>query len=544
MEASISHLVQVEVGGVQSYIFDGSRLRGWRGASALLDQAERVDIPDALASHGEAVTVLRRGGGVVLLGVRKGLLDADDEEHALAEIEETVADAYRRSAPGAQVYSSRVPFDGDEVQASLSTLSFRTTERRNQAPQGDPEASLLGALVRPCGSCGARPAQTDSEINDDGTLLCSVCEAKATYGRRVRTEQMSGSLLARFAGSLADRPDSARQVSPEEVPDCVPDDLNAIAEVGNGSIALIQADGNSLGKTVQQIGSRAQYEALSRGIADAVETAVFDTLAEHGPRGGGQSKTLPWEVIFLGGDDVLIATADDIALEVARALTRRVEEETRVLFDEAPLGALDRPYLSMGTGVVVADPHVPMATLRSLAHSLERSAKDRTYALMEDGSRREVSTLDFHRITGSGSASLSYIRDYALRPSRALGRPDVALTQRPFTIDEMERVIDVAQAWSREQLPGHKLQALRESLFDSPAAAMQQWTHVVARASNSEQGTWQKLNALTNPVRGLVADAKEERTPFVEHEGDTNGESPLRLSTPLLDVIDICDLLD
>ncbi len=543
MEASISHLIQVEVGGVQSYIFDGSRLRGWRGASALLDQAERVDIPEALAPWEEAVTVLRRGGGVVLLGIREELLDADGEERPLEKIEDTVADAYRSSAPGAQVYSSRVPFDGDEMQEVLSALSFRTTENRNQAPQANPEASLFGALARPCGSCGARPAETDSEFSDDGTLLCSVCEAKATYGRKVRSEQMDESLLARFTEYLSGRPDSERQVTPEEVPGCVPEDLNAIAEVGNGSIALIQADGNSLGKTVQQIGSRAQYEALSRGIADAVETAVFSTLAKHGPR-GTRHKTLPWEVIFLGGDDVLIATADDIGLKVARALTRRVEDETRVLFDEAPLGALDRPYLSMGTGVVFANPHVPMATLRSLAHSLERSAKDRTYALMEGDSEREVSALDFHRVMGSGSASLPYIRDYALRPDRTLGRSDVALTQRPFTIDELEQVIGVAEDWSREQLPGHKLQALRESLFDSPAAAMQQWTHVVARASDSERGTWQELNALTNPADGLAGDAKRERTPFVEHGGDTDGGPPPRLSTPLLDVIDACDLLD
>ncbi len=550
MANAIAHLVQVEVGGVQSYIFNGSRLRGWRGASALLDRAERLKIPEALRNqYGEAVTALRQGGGVVLLGVQDGGPDPE-------EVAETVEDTYKEHAPGARVYSASVPFDGGDVSASLAALTFETTDARNRAPQTDPDVPLLGAMTRPCGSCGTRPAETDSEISDDGTLLCSVCARKATHGRRVRGGQEEGSVLARFAAHLeADAPSTSADamstdtLSADVLADCVPADLNAVAEAGNGSVALIQADGNSLGKTIQQIQTRDQYEALSGGLAEAVQTAVFDTLAEHGPRPpkGGEAGTLPWEIIFLGGDDVLLATADDIALEVAQALTRRIERRTGDLFGQAPLDALSRSRLTMGTGVVVADPHVPMAVLRRLAHSLERSAKDRTYHLVE-AEDREVSTLDFHRVTGSGSASLSHIRDHALRPRHTATGYEASLTQRPFTIDELKTVVDVAKQWRAGQVPGNKLQALRESLFASPAQAMRQWTHVVARAPKGRRDTWQALEALTDPAGKHVPSSASVKMPFVEHGPSASSGSSLpdqtyQATTPLLDVLDVYALL-
>jgi hypothetical protein len=541
MANALAHLVQVEVGGVQSYIFNGSRLRGWRGASALLDRAERLKIPEVLRNqYGGAVRTLRQGGGVVLLGVQGGGPDPE-------EVAETVEDTYKEHAPGARVYSASVPFDGGDVSASLAALTFEATDARNRAPQTDPDVPLLGAMTRPCGSCGTRPAETDSEIADDGTLLCSVCARKATHGRRVRGGQEEGSVLARFAAHL--EATDAPSVSVDALADCVPADLNAVAEAGNGSVALIQADGNSLGKTIQQIQTRDQYEALSGGLAEAVQKAVFNTLAEHGPRPprGASAGTLPWEIIFLGGDDMLLATADDIALEVAQGLTRRIEARTGELFGQPPLDALGRSRLTMGTGVVVADPHVPMAVLRRLAHSLERSAKDRTYHLIE-AEGREVSTLDFHRVTGSGSASLSHIRDHVLRPRHTAAGYEASLTQRPFTIDELETVVDVAQQWRAGQVPGNKLQALRESLFASPAQAMRQWTHVVARAPKGRRDTWQALEALTDPGGKHAPSGASVKMPFVEHGPSASrgssrpGQTP-RATTPLLDVLDVYALL-
>jgi hypothetical protein len=348
------------------------------------------------------------------------------------------------------------------------------------------------------------------------------------------------SLLDRFRRYLSQREEGASPtpVDADDLPACVPDDLNAIAEAGDGEIALIQADGNSLGKTVQELVSLAQYRSLSEQVGEAVETALFETLAQHGPRGG----TLPWEVLFLGGDDILLATADDIALTVVTSLVRRIEDRTEAIFSKPPLDAIGRSHLSFGAGVVIADPHVPIAVLRELSHQLERSAKRRTYARLNEDPDAEISTLDIHRITGSGSASLDHIRSYALQPRRVGGFDAVRLTRRPFTLGEVEEVIRVAQAWSESSIPTSKLHALRESLFVSPAEAMRQWTHVVGRASPKHRTAWMQLYDLLDQDN---ASGDYSRPPFMAHRSTGHHEdaSYPAITTPLLDVIDLYDLV-
>ena len=534
MASSFSHLVQVEVGGVQSYIFNGSRLREWRGASALLDRAERVSVKDAVAALEADVEVLRQGGGVVVLGVP----DGPDPE----AVERAVVAAYRDAAPGAQVYSAHAPLKGttqDDVQRSLSALTFAVERNRGTNLQVDLQGDLLGAMARPCDSCGERPAETSTEISDDGRLVCTICSEKGQHGGRVRRGQAHKSVLNRFRAYLEQGDDTgSHRVRPGDLASCLPDDLNAIAETGD-ALALIQADGNSLGKTVQALTSLDQYEALAAQIADAVEHALFETLAQYGPEGG----TLPWEILFLGGDDILVATADHIALDVTTSLIRRIEQRTKAVFETAPLDDLGRSHLSMGVGIVVADPHVPIAVLRGLAYGLERSAKKRTYRLQNQDESAEVSTVDLHRITGSGSASIPHIRDHVLQPRRRGTLHEaplkVELTQRPFTLEELTDVIRVAQSWNEAGLPNNKLHALRESLFTSPAEAMRTWTHTVGRASKGRHGSWMNLNAL---VSGSTGDDGYEQPPFAVRPAADDSDSPTA-TTPLLDVLDVYALL-
>ncbi|WP_022835008.1 Cas10/Cmr2 second palm domain-containing protein [Salisaeta longa] len=545
MDEQFSHLVQVEIGGVQSYIFNGSRLREWRGASALLDKAERVDISTTIADLSDQATILRQGGGVVVIGVHPG---GDP-----SRVQQAITDAYRRAAPGADVYGAQIPLSGTtakEVQAALSKLAFAVERNRGVSLAPDMHGALLGPMERPCDSCGERPAAVATEIADDGRLVCTICDHKGRYGGNVRRGDASASVLERFQRYLETQDEDAAagfRVQPKHIASNLPDDLNAIAETGD-ALALIQADGNSLGKTVQSLTSLAQYEALADRIARAVEESVFETLAQHGPQPRANGKAvLPWEILFLGGDDILIATADTIAVDVISSLIQSIETRTREVFAAPPLDALDRSFLSVGAGLVVADAHVPIATLRTLAHDLEREAKKRTYRRQnESKADAEISTVDFHRITGSGSASINKIRTQALTPQRAATYEAVQLTKRPFTLEELRDVVAVANAWKSAGLPNNKLHALRQSVFESPSEAMRTWTHTVGRSSSQHAEAWMDFHRLLESAD----DATSIRPPFVitatdgASENSANGDKKcLEAATPLLDVLDIHALL-
>ena len=505
-------LIQVEVGGIQQYIFEGARLREWRGASALLDRIDRRALGQVVAD--EPVEVIRSGGGVAVL-----LVPNDAPGGTAERIEEELIGLYESEAPGAAAYATRVEGTGESVLDLMDRLALRAATERERVPVFDADASLLGPLVRFCDSCGRRPAEMARTLGGEGELLCRCCHAKGRHGLRIRNGEAAGSLINRFAEHRAEH-DAPGWPPADDLPGLVPDDLEALAETDpNNDVALIQADGNALGQTIQQIDELDAYREFSDRVAEGVETAVFDALIDHPPRDG----TLPWEVVFLGGDDVLLFTAASIALPVAEALIENVRAET------APLTRpYDRGYLSLGLGIAAADPHVPASVLRGLAGELEDSAKTLAYAREE-----EVSTVDYHRITGEGATTLDHVREESLRPERDYrareDQPPTRLTARPFTAEHLRAVRTVASAWQASELPHGKLHRLRESLFESPAAARKAWAHVLARAPDDRRPAWRQLQDLS--VNGQAAG--EAALPWTR-AGDDSG----RRETYLLDVLD------
>lgn len=540
-----AHLIGFETGGIQAFIFEGRRLREMRGASALLDQeggrALRALVEERF---GERADVLRSQGGVLLLGVPEG---TGDPEALVNEIETAVLGHLRAEVPGASVYAARVACEaGQDVSDQLARFNFAVARRQGQSPAADPGAELLGPLARFCDSCGRRPAAEPVSVGGDADLLCRVCARKSDYGRRVRHGQAPGSAFARFA-RYADERDGWSEA---DVREAVPDDFGAIAETApDGDLALILADGNRLGQTLRHLTSFEQYTAFSRGVAEVVEDAVFEALAEatETHRTPDARDEMPWEIVFLGGDDVLLVTAADLALPVALALMEKVEEKSAALMEELGL-AEHRERIAMAAGVAIGPPSTPFDALRELASALEGRAKDAAYARLEAGTP-ECSTIDFHRLTSSGQVSLARIREQEMRPRRRPAGEDVRLTMRPYTTEGLRGVLRVAKRWNAGGLPGHKLQYLRERLFESPAEAALGWTHVIGRASEKRRSTWRALSDHTRAAQsdgtarpatrpnGSSGGDETLRMPWLVEDGDA--DSPARRYTYLFDVLDL-----
>lgn len=526
-------LVALEVGSIQRYITETSRLREIRGASALVAEINRIYVPEIVNGKDLSgqVGIVRSSGGVTLLGVRHKA--PDDCEQRLTN---ALLACYHTRLPGAAVYATPpVPCtNATSVKALLNRISYETARQQGATPAPDAEALPMEPLIRYCDSCGLRAVQHARTIGDDSDLICRVCYEKSERGRQIRGDDES--YLAQFKNFVKDRAAWQRV----GILKALPLDLSALAATGpSKDLALILADGNRLGQTLREFTSLEQYEEFSKEVARIVEEAVFEALALHTPRPVGKEnkQTLPWEIVFIGGDDVLLITAADIALPVAHDLMRHVEAETAPLFQK--LG-LKRKKLSMAAGVAIAAAHYPFRALYSLAGQLESSAKKRAYE--EDVRGIEASTLDFHRLTASGRSTLWHIRNVELRPRRSLAkeREIVSLTKRPYTLDELKDVLDLADAWQQDEpkkLPRHKIHYLREQLFESAAEAMFAWAHVVGRAGPDERALWRRLDALS-----IVSDvAPDYQMPWTVTKPD-DPQKPPRRATYLLDVIDLLAL--
>lgn len=512
--------IQYELASIQQYLREGIRLRDMRGASALLDEVNRMKVPHEVQRfEEEGAELIRASGSVTLIGIRKEA--APNLEDRILQYLESL---YREKVPGASGYGVCVRVsNGSSLEQILLRLALEITLKQQQFPGWDPDVCLMESLFAFCEVCGIRPVEEERKVGDSSERVCQVCKSRGSFGIEVRRSE-AGALARFFQYARKSFPDWA-QIDIYEV---LPDDFNDLA--GSKDLALILADGNRLGATLRDITTIPQYRRFSEGIARAVEETIFDALARHGkPRPSGKGRdVLPWEILFIGGDDILLAVASDIALQVVRDLLEGIEEKTRALFREI---GLRRDHLSVAAGVAIASPGYPFAALHALASELESSAKQRAYLSYEEG--REESTVDFHRVMASGRVTLIDIRERELRPQRQ-DKPTL-LTRRPFTVGELRDVLSVAEKWvtssGKARLPRSKMHLLRESLFISPAEAVFAWAHVIGRAGSEERSTWKELETLS------TGGGSGQLMPW------TDAITPQARATYLLDVYDVYEMI-
>lgn len=559
-----------EVGGIQQYVFESNRLRDIRGASALLDEVNRVMVQDIVDKpEFEGVTVIRSIGGVSLIGFEEkndGLAD---------ELESQIKGLFARHIPGAILYTGRAENKGGSVYDQLSELTYRTSLKQGMEPGQDAQTALMSPMVHFCKSCGLRPAQHESRIVDTYELICRVCFAKQEYGQPARKGLNDQGPLGRFKSYVEEhKADWAPFVKDEVWQQIVPPDMDAIGAHANGEVGMILADGNRLGELLRRMSSIKRYKEFAENLGIKVQEAVFEVLAEHKPCDNGAGQTcLPWEIILLGGDDVLIVTAAHLVFDVATAIMKGVEDRTASVIEHAQLlppedaNEDERKHIDMAAGVAIAPAHFPVIALHNLVKELEKKAKEKAYELKAD----QVSTIDFHRITADGNTALKQARSSDLKPRRYSGREyqkiengeggfhkdkpeeNVLLIGRPYTIAECRKVLEVAKVWRNEGLPGSKVHQLYEALLESPATVMFAWAKVVGRAKKKDPAHWQQLETLTCELNVRV-DCNEPLNPnlampwiFLEKQVDNGPGKPETTrqirKTHLLDVIDMWSML-
>lgn len=513
-DVPFTHLAIFETASIQRFIFESGRLRDIRGASALLDDICRHDVR-RLVERMPGAKLIRSSGGTTIVGLR--------DETEFPGLRDAIRRLYASKIPGARLHTAHVACRDEAFPDQLARLIYAAAQEQGRAPETDPWMYGATPMARFCDACGQRPAQLRSQLVDATEFVCQVCACKRDYGQRVRRGKTHHATIQRFFSYAQRQSPSWHGLHIENV---LPDGLADVGATSEGSIGLIVADGNRLGQLLQSLTSHEQYERFSRGIAEVVEAAVFETLARFEPRTTKSTDTIiPWEIIYVGGDDVLIAAAADIALDAAVGILRGVEEKSRPLFEELGLSSV-RMHLSMAAGIAIAPSSYPILSLHELASQLERSAKKLAYVRRDE----DVSTIDFHRLATGGHLDLTTLRDVVWQPWRKAAGETIRLTQRPFTTDQYDAVAAVARAWREKGVPRHKVHALREALFESPAEAMFTWARIVGRAKEKERDAWHQLASLA------VADQDSRHLPWIVED---KGEKERRRTSYAMDVVDL-----
>ena len=256
-----------------------------------------------------------------------------------------------------------------------------------------------------------------------------------------------------------------------------PQDLEVIAKESKPEnyIAFIYADGNNMGTYLENIATPAQYRQFSERVFVTMQKATFDALADH--LTPTKDNVHPFEIVSIGGDDLLIIVPGSKAFEVVHAIGENFDEQFQCytqMVEQDKLRQSQRynaknwvnkqdkqPEFSMSLGFVIAEAHTPIAFLEHLAASLLKSAKSRAKTLIDKDVGYRGGTVDF-LVLKSISMITSDLGDF--RKNAYKTDTENSLTMRPYTLHELSGFIKTIQDLKKDGFPKSQLYQRQESL--------------------------------------------------------------------------------
>lgn len=475
---------QIEVSGIQEYIFGSNNLKQNMGASELVTAAttdwviealKQLDIAhNAYEQNGKwqltpwstdlkPAQIVYWGGGNALI-----LFSGRPEQYAIPFTRSLSRYAIQR-ARGLSLIVEHKSFDWDTKPASVKHTTLRRKIMASRKLNRFYDTPLLGlGVTAGCVFTGLPAVAVDEDKN-------YISQAVQDKGKAFvqATERLTNLFQSRY--------------------DFV-EDFNLLGEHEQSSYtAVIHADGNGMGQRFQDIAEShpsvldndaycRQLRQLSQAIAEKSESALkatvtfllnsYDRQTEKFGKvvpapfnNEKQSPMLPFRPIVFGGDDVTFVSEGRLGLALTAYYLKKLAEGNLPGAKEGEIG--DPLYARAGIAIVKT--HYPFARAYELAEALAKSAKDKLGELTPNG---KGIVLDWHFATSSVVLSLKQLRqreyysedrhNLLMRPVRLdLGEPPQG---NPYWRSWDNFVAITYQLQQDKNWARNKVKALREPL--------------------------------------------------------------------------------
>jgi CRISPR/Cas system-associated protein Cas10 (large subunit of type III CRISPR-Cas system) len=135
-----------------------------------------------------------------------------------------------------------------------------------------------------------------------------------------------------------------------------PRDFNVFQEFKGGKdyFALIYADANGMGSKIEECETLAQYSEFAKKIDEVIYEAVCFAIIKHLKIADHEKQTekfqnkhrFPFDILLLGGDDIVMVVPATVALDVASTLAKKFYEEANIDKDEQEEKHLECPLVT------------------------------------------------------------------------------------------------------------------------------------------------------------------------------------------------------
>lgn len=277
-----------------------------------------------------------------------------------------------------------------------------------------------------------------------------------------------------------------------------PEEARSLIEIGNASkpdgfVAYIYADGNNMGGYIQKIQTPQAYQEFSNDIFEATEESVYIALAQHlHPHHLNNIKDPdkikrnghwihPFEILTIGGDDVMLIVPADKALAIAKTIG---EEFERILLSKGEKYKLTNGYnpkivhryrqteqkqvtqqsqLSMSIGVLITAEDTPIYYAERLTSQLLKSAKKKAKELKQYG--YYGGTVDFlvMKSVTMISSNIGEFRNHGLT-KYVNGQQKLKLYAAPYTLQEVGGILETVKAFKDTNFPKSQIYQIRSLL--------------------------------------------------------------------------------
>lgn len=255
-------------------------------------------------------------------------------------------------------------------------------------------------------------------------------------------------------------------------------DMSDIGAASKRYVGMIYADGNNVAQYMAVCRTPQAYKERAHKLAAAARNAVFKALAYHlePARANDGCWVHPFEILSIGGDDLLLLVPGDRALSIA--LRIGVEFE-RAMGETLPRTLADRffhprvagmdfsdytPVVGLSAGVLIGQENTPIFFMRNLVDELLKSAKDLARHQRLRGDMGGAVDFMVLRSVTMVSDRLKSFRAAALGDDTTPDAQTIRLTGRPFSWHELAALLAATRKLRAAGMPRSQLYRLRAAL--------------------------------------------------------------------------------
>jgi len=448
------YLVEIGIPSIKKYVFATDRLKSIRGASALLAHLNHEKFLMDILNNDSLLTDIKcisAGGGAAQFVVTGTKLDIENKMNELSNV------IARKTGNGLTMIYGKARYSQEDYSLARRLAIYESNRKRDEEPVLSTSLIHTG-YARECDDCSQ--IINKENTSPETALLCNVCQEKIHFNNTAKK-----GLWIDFSTFLQ----NSKGIRINKSIDFT--DIGKHCKSRHNYTAVVYADGNSMGKIIQQIKSPDEFTFFSQTIENAIEESCFEALYKtYSEIYQHPLSSFPGEILLLGGDDLIVYLTADMAFPFALDVASRFQQKTKKSFD-CNEGAFFKELtggegITISLGIAYGKVNTPISMLLNQAESLLQSAKTA-------GSKNQTNPyyaptyIDFHISTLFNQVDISQCRQHYLQfdlshdnldHSAKSDAPEkhLYLYQKPYELDDAYKLYAHAKQLS-QVIPGTRL---------------------------------------------------------------------------------------